>query len=211
MSYTNTLKKAAIAAAAGFVALSTVFQAQTHAYDTGYTPDDAYVQMAGWAPKPGTERYELLKPHEEFIKRMTRNDVEYASCCNLEDAQPDLEEIINTPEENPNYNPNYPQDRYPYIVIVTHDLNGKELPSPQKVHIPADKVLTVDRAQEILDSIINLDPTKDPEINPDSKFLAPSFNVLWAYDNSSRYGTEQTQEPWKITNLFCYYPDPRNN
>lgn len=141
-----------------------------------------------WIPKEGTEQYELLKPHADFVKHM-RN------CCTLRDGRGNLKEEINEGQ-----NPDYPKDRFPYIVTITQDLEGKTLETPTVVYIPRDKVITVSEAKAICKPMRILDKN--------STCVPPTVNVIWAYDNSQNPGYKAGTETHRITTLYCYYPRP---
>lgn len=139
------------------------------------------------------EQHEMLKPHEEFVRRM-RN------CCNLRDGRGNLEEIINDGQD-PRFpaDPKFPQDKFPYIVIVTHELTGKSLEEPTVVYVPQDKVVSKREALETCkgDRLLK---------GKDSTCKPPSFNVLWAYDNSMEETYRAGIGKHRITTLYCYYP-----
>lgn len=132
-----------------------------------------------WIPQPGSEQYDLIKPHEEFVKRM-RN------CCNLKDGRANLQERFNEGED---------KETHPYIVTITHALTGVKLDQPIEIKISRDQIISVAEAKATC--------KPDRIANKNSTCVPPSFNVLWAYDNSN---TKSLNEPFKITRVFCYYP-----
>jgi hypothetical protein len=151
--------------------------------------------VSPWRPMPGSEQHNLLSPHADFIKSMR-------GCCTELDGRGNLEEVINDGHDSrfPK-TAEFPEEDFPYIVIVTHDLKGKALDKPTIVHIPKDKVLSVTEAKSICKPM----RIKDK----DSTCIPPNFNVLWAYDNSQGYDYDNGKEAHRITNLYCYYPDPK--
>lgn len=154
---------------------------------------NSQIPLDPWTPQLGTERYDLLQDHVDFIKKMRLKN-KSVHCCNLEDAQPNLKEEINQGAD---------KEEFPYIVTITHDLNGKKLPEPQKIKIPKDRILSVERANEVCDPIMDL--------NPNSTCEAPPYNILWAFDNSKLSNYRSGKTPWSITTIYCYFPKPQLN
>ncbi|MCD8526452.1 MAG: hypothetical protein LRY76_08965 [Alphaproteobacteria bacterium] len=147
-----------------------------------------------WMPQEGSEQYNMLKPHEDFIKNMR-------GCCTMLDGRGDLEEIINDGSD-PRFpaNEKYSQAKYPYILLITHDLAGKELEEPTVVYVPKEKILNVKDARSICKPMRLTDPN--------STCIPPMFNVLWAYDNSDETSYQIGMDKHRITTLYCYYPRP---
>lgn len=164
-----------------------------------HVPHTQQVSGDSWMPRPDSEssylreQYDMLKPHEEFIRRM-RN------CCTLRDGRANLEEIINDgSDERFPLNPRYPTEEFPYIVLVTHDLNGKQLDEPTVVYVPRDKIISKREALETCKS--------DRLLKGRASTCVPmDKNVLWAYDNSDETGYRNGTDKHRIRTFFCYYP-----
>ncbi|MCD8493882.1 MAG: hypothetical protein LRY39_00325 [Alphaproteobacteria bacterium] len=175
------IKKSLAGLTTAFMIMATAqsANAQQQPWESGNDP---------WELKPGSEQYNLLKPHEDFIKKM-RN------CCSLRDGRANLEERINEGE-----NPDFPPDRYPYIVIVTHDLRGDELKEPATIYIPRDRVITASEANA----------TCKPQriLDPNSTCIPPSFNVLWMRDDSNYDGYNPNSNLPYGYFVYCYWPQP---
>lgn len=154
----------------------------------------AYVQPSQvrgdqWIPDPENNeeharQHDMLEPHRDFINSM-------GGCCNTRDGRGNLHEEINTGED---------AATHPYIVTITHDLNGKLLDEPTILKIPKEKVISVAQAKAYCKPKLMAD--KDSTCRP------PAFNVLWAYDNSDWQSYQVGLDKHKITTLYCYYPKP---
>ncbi|MCD8493883.1 MAG: hypothetical protein LRY39_00330 [Alphaproteobacteria bacterium] len=182
MTYINK-KNMASGLTAAFMVMATAVPGNADGWMPSQDSPNAYLQY----------QHDLLKPNEDFIKKMP-------SCCTLRDGRGNLEEVINDGTD-PRFpaDPDRPQAQFPYIVIITHDLNGQELSEPAVVYIPKSKVLSTSQANAACKS--------DRILNPESTCKPPTFNVLWAYDNSnSNAPTGERSAPFHITNIWCYYP-----
>ncbi len=180
-------------------------------FSVGATPASAV------EPVPGTEQYNLLKPHEDFIRFMQRPsasrdfDMYYgagsSSCCNLNDGRANFEEAITDDEA------------IPYRIKITHTVSGLELDQPVWVDIPKKYVLTIEDAERICEPKREAAEAQGQK----STCISPTFNVLWAYDNSSydqnagihrvegkeyRPGEKVDHRDWRITTMYCYFPQP---
>lgn len=180
-----------------FMAVSPVqlATAQHRAFDEWLVSPDAQTPYL-------RDQYNLLAPHADFVKK-TRQ------CCSLRDGRGNVEEVRNNGED-PRFpeNPDYPENRFPYIVIITHDLKGNELKEPAAVYIPRDKIITAREAKD----------TCKPEriLNPASTCVPPSFNVLWSRDESiydeGIYGGYNPSLGGNLYGdsvfVYCYWPQP---
>ena len=114
-------------------------------------------------PAADSEQGKLLRPFEEFIMGMTREDG--GPCCSLEDGRGDLKERITKDGT--------------YEVLITHDLTGSKLPDARVkwVPIPEDMVLSEKHARSVCKPFLDADPS--------STCKRPPFNVIW-YSNSGQ-------------------------
>lgn len=169
------------------------------------TPDGALnaqrsqVRGDAWIPDPeGSEehqrQHEMLEPHRDFINSM-------GGCCNTRDGRGNLEEIKNDGSD-PRFpvNPKFPESTHPYLVVITHDLTGKELDEPTILPIPKEKIISTSQARAYCKPKLMAD--KNSTCRP------PAFNVLWAYDNSDESTYHAGIDRHRITTLYCYFPKP---
>jgi hypothetical protein len=159
---------------------------------------DAHARSEAWVPTPNgppehQRQFNMLERHTEFINSM--------GCCNTKDGRGDLEEIPNDGSDARfPLNSAKSQKDYPYIVLMTHDLNGKQLDKPTPIWIPADKILSVETARaKCKPKLIE---------NPDSTCTLPNFPVLFVYDNSDSKVYQDGDVPHQMDNFYCYYRPP---
>lgn len=198
---THKARSLAAGLTAAFMAFSSASQAQFFSDGPLYEGQRSNASSIDrWMPGPDSdssqlkEQHNLLKPHEDFIMKM-RN------CCTLRDGRGNLEEVRNNGED-PRFpaDTTHPENAFPYIVVITHDLTGRELNEPVAVYIPKDKVISAREAKDTCKSARVL--------NPNSTCIPPSFNVLWAYDNSLDGNVTKGTVPYRVTNIYCYWPQP---
>ncbi len=157
-------------------------------------------------PAVGSEQYNLLKPHEDFVRYMKRPDMG-TSCCNLNDGRANFEEQITDNED------------VPYRIKITHTVSGLELDQPVWVDIPRKYVLGIEDADRICEPKREAAEAQGRE----STCISPTFNVLWAFDNSGidrqtgkhrvgdrlySEGEKVDHRDWRITTMYCYFPQP---
>ena len=168
-------------------------------------------QAHAFEPPEGSEQYELLMPHIDFITTMRREGLGF-SCCSLRDGRGDMEQIETGDPE------------FPYILRLTHTLiHGYKLSEPVELKIPAKVII------DAQDTNKHCGPKrlKDEAQGKVSTCIAPDFNVIWAFDNvrsptyksgSDRDGATRivdqngetviVADTYALTNLYCYYPTP---
>lgn len=132
----------------------------------------SFSQSEAHVPAHGPQ-HELLKPYEDFILNMRLKDGS-TMCCNHKDGIGNLAEKKNADGS--------------YTVTLPAGYMG--LTEEMEVDIPANRVLSFERAEEVCDLY------KDS-----TTCVAPPFNILWIRMG----GTGVFSEPY----VYCYWPWPK--
>jgi len=140
--------------------------------------------LAVSAPPPGSEQFNMLEPHKDFINNMRRMNGG-GSCCNLSDGRGNFEEIVETRYDAAGNAYNH----YKVVVDpVAFGLTGEKI----TLDIPRDAILSSEHASQVCESVIARDPLTHT-------CTRPQFNVIWAVPSSSG----NTGQGWHV---YCYIP-----